>query len=88
MFTLLQTFLPTQDMGIIQFWIIFIFFITLSIIFIVIKFENKWVIHLFIMIISIIVGFAAMWNFDALLTFVFVIMQILLWLINALNTKI
>lgn len=81
--------IPTQIMSFPEYWIIFIFFICISLVFLLIKKRTSvLLLHMLVMCISVTIAGVAMLSYDVLMTLCFVLFQVISWLINLLSTKI
>jgi hypothetical protein len=81
--------IQTQVMSFAEYWIIFIFFICLSLVFLLTK-KNKEMalLHMLVMTISVLIAGLAMLPFDVLFTLCFIMFQVISWIINLLMVKV
>ena len=87
----LEAIIQTQTMGFAEYWIIFIFFICLSIVFLLVKSGHKneiVLLHMLIMSISLLIAGIAMLSYDLLFTLCFILFQVLSWIINLMMVKL
>lgn len=84
--------IQTQTMGFAEYWIVFIFFICLSLVFLLYKKGSNAnlivLLHMLVMCVSLLIAGLAMLNYDVLFTLCFMLFQVLSWLINLMMVKI
>jgi hypothetical protein len=84
--------IQTQVMGFAEYWIVFIFFICLSLVFLLINSKRGkteiMILHLLIMCISLLIAGLSMLSYDVLFTLCFILFQVISWLMNLMMVKI